>query len=169
MRNADDPHPNIKFKAVRYLGSPHCFPPPRRVSFNTVHMRSSSVEAFWSRGAPSASLSPRYWHLGHEEPAAAACSPQTNAQYTGFHGEGGAFCHGVAGEVDVGNVLRLLLRSPSGTLDCSLLPTGFLSSEMVLNGQPLATTLLIRAISRAGAVWQRSSVMSTKRKLNTVY
>ena len=114
-----------------------------------------SIDAFWSRGAPTASLSPRYWPLSasHEGPDAAACSPQTNAQYTGFHGEGGAFCHGgIAGDVDAGNVLHLSLRSPSGTLDLSMLPTGFPSGEMVLNGQPLASTLLIRAISRAGTV-----------------
>ena len=75
-----------------------------------------SIDAFWSRGAPTASLSPRYWPLSasHEGPDAAACSPQTNAQYTGFHGEGGAFCHGgIAGDVDAGNVLHLSLRSPS--------------------------------------------------------
>ena len=62
MRNADDPHPNIKFKAVRYLGSPHCFPPARRVSFGhrthaaevicLAHLRPTpSTRAFTARAS----------------------------------------------------------------------------------------------------------------------
>ena len=101
--------------------------------------RGGSVDAWWSRGAPSWTLSSRYWpSLNEATYAGPRCTP-SDAHYTGFHGEGGAFCRGLAGDVDAGNALQLALRSPSGALDWSLLPTGFLSSVMQLNGRPLNT------------------------------
>lgn len=115
-----------------------------------------SVEAFWTRGAPSVSLSTRYWP-GTSVDGSIRCDPHTNAQYTGFHAEGGSFCRGRA-NVDAGNQLRLSLQSASGALSIDLEPTGF-----ILSVQHNASAPTIRATSRTGVTYQLVPSASSSR------